>query len=64
VRVLKGLLLESTGEYLALVQFGEEASAHAVGDRIRVRNIPFRKASPTRRLSIAVGKLIEEGRLD
>ncbi|MHC4345791.1 MAG: hypothetical protein ACYSUP_14030 [Planctomycetota bacterium] len=64
VKILKGLLLESTGEYLALVQFGEEATAHAVGDRMRVRNIPFQQASASRRLSIAIGKLIEDGRLD
>jgi hypothetical protein len=31
---------------------------------MRVRNIPFQQASASRRLSIAIGKLIEDGRLD
>jgi len=63
VRILEGLFLKVTNEYIGLVQFSEEQAAHVVGDKIRVRNVPFHEASASRRLSIAIGKMIEDGKL-
>lgn len=63
VNVLEGLFLKSTREYLGLVQFDNDVKAHIVGNRMRIRNIPFEKASARQRIAIGIGKLLEEGKV-
>jgi len=62
-KILEGLFLEATCEHVGLIQFGEENNAQIVGDKITMRNIPFPELSAWRRLSIGIGKLIEDGTL-
>jgi hypothetical protein len=62
-KVLEGLFLEATAEHVGLIQFTGEQCAHIVGDNITLRDIPFPDLSAWRRLSIGIGKLIEEGSL-
>jgi hypothetical protein len=61
--ILEGLLLRSTGKYLALVQPRDNDKAILVGTNIVVRNIPFPSASAWRRLAVGIGDLVERGRL-
>ena len=62
--ILEGLFLKDAQEYIALVKFEQDKNAHIIGDRIKVRNIPFDDVSPWRRLAVGIGKLIEDGELD
>jgi len=62
-KVLEGLFLEVNGQYLGLIRFGDEQQAQIIGNRITLRNVPFPKLGAWRRLSIGIGKLIENGRL-
>jgi len=59
--VLEGLYLVRRREYLVLAKRAEEERAHIVGDRIRLRNIPYPTASPWRRLALGIGKLVRAG---
>lgn len=62
--ILEGLFLKQGREYLALVCFEDEDVAHIVGDRITLRNIPYPEASPRRRLSLGIGRLIEAEKIE
>jgi hypothetical protein len=62
-KILVGLYLVASQEYLGLIQFEGESEADIVGDRITMRNIPYPGLSPWRRLSIGIGKLVTDGRL-
>lgn len=62
--ILEGLFLKQGWEYLALVCFEDEDVAHIVGDRITLRNIPYPEASPRRRLSLGIGRLIETEKIE
>jgi hypothetical protein len=59
--VLEGLYLVRRREYLVLARRADEERAHIVGDRIRLRNIPYAAASPWRRLAVGIGKLVRAG---
>jgi hypothetical protein len=59
--VLEGLYLVRRREYLVLARRADEERAHIVGDRIRLRNIPYATASPWRRLAVGIGKLVRAG---
>jgi len=59
--VLEGLYLVRRREYLVLAKRADEECAHIVGDRIRLRNIPYPAASPWRRLALGIGKLVRAG---
>ena len=63
VRILEGLFLEVSCEHLGLIAFEGDRTAHIVGDRITVRHVPYAGASPWRRLSAGIGRLVVEGRL-
>jgi hypothetical protein len=62
-KILVGLYLAASQEYLGLIQFEGESKAHIVGDRITMRNILYPGLSPWRRMSIGIGKLVTDGRL-
>jgi hypothetical protein len=62
-RILEGLFLKRTGEYLSLIEFKEEDVAHVVGTNITLRGIPFPNASTSRRLAIGIGWLLAKGDL-
>lgn len=59
--VLEGLYLVRRREYLVLAKRADEERAHIVGDRIRLRNIPYPAAAPWRRLALGIGKLVRAG---
>jgi hypothetical protein len=40
LKILEGLFLEKTREYLALVEFSEEEVVHVVGDTFQITDIP------------------------
>ena len=61
--ICEGLFLEKTREHLGLIVFQDDHTAAIVGDRITMRNIPFPQVSPWRRLSIGIGRLLEQGKL-
>jgi hypothetical protein len=63
VTILEGLFLEASREHLGLIAFEDDGTAHIVGDRITVRHVPYAEASPWRRLSAGIGRLVVEGRL-
>jgi hypothetical protein len=63
VKILEGLFLETSREHLGLIAFEGDGTAHIVGDRITVRHVPYAGASPWRRLSAGIGRLVVEGRL-
>ena len=62
-KLLEGLYLAVSQEYLGLIQFEGENKAHIIGDRITMRDIPYPGLSSWRRLSIAIGKLVTDGML-
>ncbi len=62
-KILEGLFLKRTGEYLSLIKFGDEDISYIVGTNITLRGIPFPNASPARRLAIGIGLLIDKGDL-
>jgi len=62
-RILEGLFLKRTGEYLSLIEFKYEDGTHIVGTNITLRGIPFPNASPSRRLAIGIGLLLAKGDL-
>lgn len=59
--ISEGLFLEKTREHLGLVVFQGDRTAAIAGDRITMRNIPYPQLSPWRRLSIGIGRLLEQG---
>lgn len=61
--ILDGLYLKRRKEYLAFVQDRASGRCHIVGDRVRLRNIPFPQVSPWRRLAIGIGKIVRAGLL-
>jgi len=62
-KLLVGLYLAASQEYVGPIQFEGKSIAHNVGDSVTIRNIPYPGLSPWRRLSIGIGKLVSEGRL-
>jgi hypothetical protein len=62
-KILEGLFLEASREHLGLIEFEGDGKAQILGDRITMRNIPYAGASPWRRLSAGIGRLVVEGRL-
>jgi hypothetical protein len=62
VRILEGLFLEESKEYLGLVQFGDEASVTVVGNSFCIPNISTGTISPWKILSRAIGEHIELSR--
>lgn len=59
VKILEGLFLERTKEYLALVGFSGEDLVHVIGDNIRITDIPTSTLSSWKVLSRAIGAYIE-----
>ncbi len=58
MRILEGLFLEESRQYLALVKFSEEDVVHVVGDAMSILDIPELPISSWKILSRAVGSVI------
>lgn len=63
VRILEGLFLRATSEYLALVQDENSQEAKVVGDGVPPRPARFVGATAWRRLALTVGEMLEKGDL-
>ncbi len=59
VRILEGLFLERSQEYLALVQFAGEGVVAVIGNSICIVNINAGTLSPSKVLSRAIGEHLE-----
>ncbi len=57
-KILEGLFLEESHEFLALIEFPGEEVVHVVGDSVRIPDIPKSPASPWKLLSRAIGNQI------
>ena len=62
VRVLEGLFFPNRGAYLALVE-DNRGRAFVVGTGIEVYSVRHSDAAPWRRLYVAVGAMLQSGRL-
>ena len=58
MRIIEGLYLQNTRQYLALIENLNDKSVSIIGENINLRKIPFENLSPWRRLSIGIGKLV------
>lgn len=57
-KILEGLFLEKTREYLALVEFPNEEVFHVIGSSIQIPGIPKSEVSAWKVLSRAVGSRV------
>jgi hypothetical protein len=57
-KILEGLFLEESREFLALVEFPGEDVVHVVGDSVQIPDIPRSPVSPWKLLSRAVGSRV------
>jgi hypothetical protein len=63
IRILEGLFLKTNGMYLALVAEETTGWTVAVGTGLRPYSVGFPDATPWRRLSVAVGEMLEHDSL-
>lgn len=59
----EGLYLKKTKKYVALGVHQHDQKVNVFGDGIIVRNVPFETLSASKRLSIAIGKLIVDEKI-
>tara|TARA_B100001093_G_C26562053_1_gene899097 strand:+ start:35 stop:652 length:618 start_codon:yes stop_codon:yes gene_type:complete len=62
--ICEGLFLKKTQRYLGLGQRQDNKKMMVFGDGIIVRNIPFEDLSYSKRLSIGIGKLLNDGKIN
>jgi hypothetical protein len=58
-KVVEGLFLRKNGTYLALLKIHNQANAVVIGTSLSPISVSFREASSYRRLSHAIGKLLQ-----